>query len=39
MKKKADEVFDLIRKGSEVCEDIYFHKYMELFSGIEKNQR
>jgi hypothetical protein len=39
MKDKADEVFDLIRKGSEVCEDIYFHKYGELFSGIEKNQR
>ena len=37
-KEKADEVFDLIRKGSEVCEEIYFLKYTELFKGIEKNQ-
>ena len=34
MKEKADEVFDLIMKGSEVCEDIYFQKYTQLFSGI-----
>jgi hypothetical protein len=39
MREKADEVFELIRKGSEVCEDIYFKKYAVLFSGIEKNQR
>lgn len=39
MREKADEVFDLIRKGSEVCEDTYFQKYAELFSRIEKNQR
>jgi hypothetical protein len=39
MKDKADEVFDLISKGSEVCEDAYFQKYAKLFSRIEKNQR
>jgi hypothetical protein len=39
MKEKADEVFDLIQKGCEVCEDIFFQKYAELFRGIEKNQR
>jgi hypothetical protein len=39
LKEKADEVFDLILKGSEVCEDVYFHKYAELFSRIEKNQQ
>jgi hypothetical protein len=39
LKDKADEVFDLIRKGSEVCEDVYFRKYVELFSRIEKNQQ
>jgi hypothetical protein len=37
-KEKADEVFDLILKGSEVCEESYFHKYTDLFKGIEKNQ-
>lgn len=37
-KDKADEVFDLILKGSEVCEESYFLKYTELFKGIEKNQ-
>jgi hypothetical protein len=36
--EKAVEVFDLIRKGSEVCEDIFFYKYTKLFNGIEKNQ-
>jgi len=39
LKEKAEEVFDLIRKGSEVCEETYFMKYLELFSRIEKNQR
>lgn len=38
MKDKADEVFDLIVKGSEVCEEIYFQKYAELFTRIQKNK-
>mgnify|MGYP000002536440 FL=1 len=32
--EKADEVFDLIRKGSESCEEAYFLKYTQLFEGI-----
>ena len=30
-KEKEDEVFDLIRKGSEVCEERFFLKYANLF--------
>jgi len=39
LKNKADEVYDLIEKGSEVCEDVYFRKYEGLFSRIKKNQQ
>ena len=34
VKDKAEEVFDLIRKGSESCEETYFLKYRQLFDGI-----
>ena len=34
VKDKAEEVFDLIRKGSESCEATYFLKYRQLFDGI-----
>jgi hypothetical protein len=34
VKEKADEVFELIRKGSESCEEGYFLKYRQLFDGI-----
>ena len=34
VKKKADEVFDLISKGSESCEEGYFLKFRGLFEGI-----
>ncbi|MBP5995643.1 MAG: hypothetical protein KA736_08105 [Crocinitomicaceae bacterium] len=32
--EKADEVFDLIKKGSESCDEAYFLKYTQLFEGI-----
>ncbi len=32
--EKADEVFDLIRKGSEVCEESYFLNYTTHFTRI-----
>ncbi|MFM1946602.1 MAG: hypothetical protein RL207_885 [Bacteroidota bacterium] len=32
--EKADEVFDLIKKGSEGCDEAYFLKYTQLFEGI-----
>jgi hypothetical protein len=32
--EKADEVFELIRKGCESCEEAYFLKYTQLFEGI-----
>lgn len=34
VKEKADEVFDLIIKGSESCEEGYFLKFRRLFDGI-----
>jgi len=34
VKDKAEEVFDLIKKGSESCEETYFLKYRQLFDGI-----
>jgi hypothetical protein len=34
VKEKADEVFDLISKGSESCEEGYFLKFRRLFDGI-----
>ncbi|MEI8117156.1 MAG: DUF6495 family protein [Flavobacteriia bacterium] len=34
VKEKADEVFDLISKGSESCEEGYFLKFRRLFEGI-----
>ena len=32
--EKADEVFDLIRKGSEACDEAYFLKYTGHFTRI-----
>jgi hypothetical protein len=29
--EKADEVFELIKKGSEICDEAYFLKYTKLF--------
>ena len=34
VKEKADEVFDLIRKGSEACDESYFLKYTAHFTRI-----
>ena len=34
VKAKEEEVFDLIRKGSESCDEAYFLKYRQLFDGI-----
>jgi hypothetical protein len=34
VKEKVDEIYDLIRKGSEACEEAYFLKYTEHFTRI-----